>query len=62
MTTATDRTAIIDALRSAKHEITFLQMMYCKDKVTTVQQNAKVMEKINAALAALRAEDADDDN
>ena len=62
MTTATDRSAIIGALRSAKHQIVFLQTMYCKDQVTISQQIAKVLKKINDALAVLRAEDADDDN
>jgi len=62
MTTATERTAIIDALRGAKHQIVFLQTLFCKDKETIGQQIAKVLKKINDALAVLRAEDTDDDD
>jgi len=61
MTTATDRAATMDALRAAKHQIVFLQALYCKDKAPHAQQIDKVLQRINVALALIRAEEADDD-
>jgi hypothetical protein len=62
MTIPTDPTAIIEALRMAKARIAFLQAAYCKDKVTTVRVNDEVVRKIDTALAALQAKDADEDD
>jgi hypothetical protein len=62
MTKATDRAAISDALRAAKHQIVFLQALYCKDKVPHAQQIDKVLQKINVALAVIRADEAVDND
>ncbi|MGA2365324.1 MAG: hypothetical protein ABSG12_07505 [Steroidobacteraceae bacterium] len=62
MTKETDRAAIIDALRIAKARIAFLQAAYCKDKAISVRINDEVIQKIDTALAALRARYTGDDN
>lgn len=62
MTTAKDRTAIIEALVSAKKRINFYEQWRPKG-IIYERQDAEALRKIAAALAALGFEgDGDDDH
>ena len=59
MTSGIRQFAVLDALYSAKAQITLLEEQFCKGLPGYEQQNAQVLTKIAVALRALGADEDD---